>query len=125
MSFLLEFIDLVLLFVVLYDTLGFIVHNRKNTLSSNVQDYNRICFTWIFHLYIRALLCFSCTGIFGTLLETLSLAAKVYISLPMLHGTEKLYTLLVEQNVLKQYAEQFTQIVKQKVEASKSQGKIK
>jgi hypothetical protein len=115
MSFILGLVDLLLLVVVLYDTLGFIVHNRKNPLSSNQQDYHRLCFTWIFYLAIRSLICSSCTGYIGSLLYLLSLGAKAYISLPMLHGTEKLYTLLVEQNVVRHYLEGLAQNLKQKV----------
>jgi hypothetical protein len=42
------------------------------------------------------------------------LAAKVYVSLPMLKGTEKIYTMLFEENVLKNYFHMASDMVKQR-----------
>ena len=121
MSFLLALVDLLLLTVVLYDTLGFIAHNRKDPQNSNQQDYSRICFTWIFYLAVRSVVCSSCTGYMGSFLYLLSIVFKAYISLPVLHGTEKLYNVLIEQNVLRGYFEKLSTTIKDKVVEQKKE----
>lgn len=121
MSFLLGLVDLLLLVVVLYDTLGYIAQNRKDPQKSEQHDYHRICFTWVFYLAVKSVVCSSCTGYMGGLLYLLSIVFKAYISLPVLNGTDKLYHLLIEQNVLKSYFEKLTSTIKDKVAEPKPQ----
>ncbi len=120
MSFILCLLDFLLLAVVLVDTLGFIVQNRKNPSSSNQQEYHRLCFTWVFYSVIKSLTCSTCTGMIGSFLCLLFLLVKAYISLPILNGTEKLYTVLIEQNAGRQYIEGLVNTLKQKM-AGKTQ----
>jgi hypothetical protein len=114
MSFLLNLAELLLMGIVALDTLGFIVNNRKNPQSSDVKDFTRLCFTWVFFLVLRAVICGSCGGFFGAILYYVAFAAKVYISVPVLGGTEKLYNMLLEQNVVKHYIEVAVSIIKSK-----------
>ena len=118
MSFLTSFAELVLLLLVTVDTLGFIAQNRKNPSSSDPRDFRRLCFTWIFFLAVRSLLCISCAGFLGSFVGLVSLVAKAYISLPMLRGTETLYTQLVENNVAKTYLDTVVSLVRQKLGAA-------
>jgi len=115
MSYVLTFLDILLMLVVCVDTLGFIVHNRKNPLSSDPKDYLRLCYTWVFFLVIKSLSCCCCAGLIGNFMNILSIVAKAYISIPMFHGAEKLFTTLVEQNAGKQYIESLFNVVKQRV----------
>jgi len=118
MSFLYSLFDLVLLLVVTFDTLGFVAQNRKNPSASDARDFRRLCFTWVFYLAVRSLLCTSCTGFLGSLFGLASLVAKAYISVPLLRGTETLYTQLVENNVAKTYLDTLVTLVRQKLGAA-------
>lgn len=114
MSFLFQLAELVLLSVVAIDTLGFIGEFRKNS-KADTKDYVRLCFTWIFFLILRTLSCsVCCFGYFGGLFRMLFFAAKVYISVPSIGGTETLYSLLIEQNVMKTYLSEVVKMVKDK-----------
>ena len=107
MSFLCQFAEFLLLSVVALDTLGFVAESRKNSARSENRDYLRLCFTWVFFLTIRSLSCtMSCVtgcGYIGSLFGMLFFSAKVFISIPAIGGTETLYSLLIEQNVMKRY----------------------
>ena len=61
MSCLSGIFELVLLAVVLLDTLGFIVQLRRNGYS-DVKDFTRVCFTWVFFFVIKSLFCSCCYG---------------------------------------------------------------
>jgi len=116
MSFLFQLAEFVLLSVLALDTLGFLAELRKNSSKADRKDYVRLCFTWVFFLVLRALSCHTCCmGYFSGLFKMLFFAAKVYITVPLLGGTEILYTLLVEQNVMKTYLLQAYTLVKAKI----------
>ena len=115
MSFLLNFGELLLLVLVSVDTLGFIAQNRKNPSNSDSKDYLRLCFTWVFFLVIRSLICSSCGGFIGNALYFAAFLAKVYISIPALGGALKLYSVIVEQNALKHYGECAVNMIKAKM----------
>jgi hypothetical protein len=106
MAFLFNVIELVLLGIVALDTLGYIAENRKHPVSRNQQDYLRLCYTWVFFFALRALPCFSWLGFIGSIIGMLQLMAKVYISIPALGGTEKMYRILIEENMGKHYLSQ-------------------
>jgi len=111
MSFLLQVAEFVLLTIVTLDTLGFIAELRKNSAKSDRRDYVRLCFTWLFLLTLRSFSCLlCCCGYFGGLFKMLFFAGKVYVSVPAIGGTETLYNLLVEQNILKEYFSQAVHI---------------
>jgi hypothetical protein len=119
MSFLLQLAEFVLLSIVTLDTLGFIAELRKNSAKTDKRDYVRVCFTWVFLLALRSLACgLCCCGYFGGLFKMLFFGGKVYVSVPAIGGTETLYNLLVEQNVLKEYFTQAVQLVNSKVSCS-------
>jgi hypothetical protein len=115
MSFLLQVAEFVLLSIVTLDTLGFIAEYRKNSARSERNDYVRLCFTWVFFLALRSFSCFLCCGYFGGLFKMLFFGAKVFVSVPAIGGTETLYNLLVEQNILKGYFTEAVNMVKSKV----------
>jgi hypothetical protein len=115
MAFLLNLVELLLLVLVSLDTLGFIYQNRKNQGASNQRDWLRICYTWVFFLILRSLTCYSSTGYIANFISMLTLLGKIYISVPLLNGTEKLYTLLIEQNAAAHYVRVVVEMVKQKM----------
>jgi hypothetical protein len=120
MSFLLILGDFLLTFIVAIDTLGFIVNNRKNPSKSDQKDYVRLCFTWAFHFALKSLVCGSCTGFFGKLFAIIALAAKAYVSIPVLGGAQKLYSTLIEQNLVLNCLEKVVNIVKAKTGCSEA-----
>lgn len=121
MSFIFSLIELVLVAFVAIDTLGFAIRNRKNPESTSQQDFQRVTFTWVFFLALRTMSCCSCTGFFGSIWGLLILAGKVYVSLPILKGTEKLYNLLIEENIAKKYIGLICNIVKEKTGCCKGE----
>ena len=115
MSFLSQFAELLLLSVVAFDTLGFIAEQRKNSSKSENKDFVRLCFTWVFFLVLRALTCsVCCLGYFGSFIGMLAFFGKVYISIPAIGGTETLYSMLIEQNIMKRYLCEAYTMVKSK-----------
>lgn len=117
MAFILNLVEFLLMAIVSLDTLGFVVQMRKNpnAANANVKDFNRLCFTWVFFFVLRALTCSSCNGYIGSFLCMLTLIAKAYISIPLLHGTEKLYHLFIEENLLGNYVKNIGNIVKERL----------
>ncbi len=116
MSFLFQLAEFVLLSVVALDTLGFVAEIRKNAAKQDRRDFLRLCFTWVFFLVLRSFSCATCClGYFGGLLRMLFFAAKVYISVPAIGGTETLYNVLIEQNLLKTYFLEAYNLVKAKI----------
>lgn len=115
MALLFGLLDLVLLGLVALDTLGFLVQLRKRPESADINDYKRLCFTWVFLLAIRSITCCSCSGILGNFICMLSLLAKAYVSIPMLRGTDKLYNILIEQNYVGNSIKGYVNMIKQKL----------
>lgn len=121
MSWLLCIVEHLLLSLLAIDTLGFIVQNRKNPNSTSQQDYLRVCFTWVFFLALQSLVCSSCGGFLGGIFNFLAFLAKVYITVPMFRGTEKMYTMLIEQNAAKQYLGLLVNIIKERTGSQETQ----
>ena len=102
MSFLFGFLDMLLIIIMLFDTLGLIyLFRKKETVSPD--EYNRVCFSWILFLIIYNLFSCSWTGFFGTLFRLIFFAAKAYVTIPKLGGATKLHKILIEQDQAKQY----------------------
>jgi hypothetical protein len=115
MAFLFGLIEILLLSIVILDTLGFIIQNKRNPNNSNPRDYNRLIFTWTFFLAIKAMTCCSSGGILGNFVGMLGLLAKAYISIPLLGGTEKLYDLLVENNYFGNTIKKYVSAIKSRL----------
>ena len=119
MSFLFNFGEIVLMVLLTLDTLGFVYQNRKNPQGVSQKDYFRLCFSWIFFLVLRRLVCFACClGFLSGIIQIVGFAAKAFVTIPMLNGAETVYTKLVEENVARGYVQQVVNIVRQKIGAS-------
>ena len=94
MSFIFGLLDALLTSIMLFDTLGIIYQFRKS--SVNPKEYVRICFSWILFLTICTLFSCSWKGFFGTLIRLLILSAKIYVTIPILGGTNKIHKYLIE-----------------------------
>lgn len=106
-------VEFLLMVILAIDTLGFIVQNRKNTGNTSQQDYLRTCFNWVFFLTLNSLTC-SSGGYIAGIFNFFLFLVKVYVSIPMLRGTEKLYTLLIEENAAKHYFAMIANMIKEK-----------
>lgn len=102
MTFFFNFVEIILLSIICIDTLGFLGESRKGS-KANLRDFHRICFTWIFFLIFRSISCSTCSGIIGHFYGMLMLLAKVYVAIPLLGGTQKLYDMVVEKNMIPSY----------------------
>ena len=103
-------IDFILSSILLFDTLGLAYQFRvKNTC--NEKDYLRVCLSWILFLTICNLFTCEKKSFFGTIIRLIILLAKLYVVLPILGGTLKLYKYFVEDK----HAQMWYELVKSKV----------
>ena len=114
MSFVFGLLDFVLTTVLLFDTLGLIYQFRKS-MSIDPNEYVRICFSWILFLTISSL--FSCErkGFLGTLIRLIILAAKVYVTIPILGGTMKIHKYLIDDGNAEKYIKKYSDMINSKV----------
>jgi len=86
-----------LLFTVLsYDTLGYLRTINKNKDASK-EDYSRLVFTWIFQFSLCYLSCMLCCL---PLIAELSLVAKIFITIPLLQGTNRVKKIIFEDQII-------------------------
>ena len=114
MSFIFGLLDVVLTAVMLFDTLGIIYQFRKN-IPVNPKEYIRICFSWILFLAICSL--FSCDrkGFFGTLIRLIILFSKIFVTIPILGGTNKIHKYLIEERNAEKYYKKVVELIKSKL----------
>ena len=115
MSFLVNFVDIVLTLILLFDTLGMIYQFRKYESQVKPKEFIRICFSWILFLTICSL--FSCEreGFFGTLIRLIIVGAKVYVTIPLFGGAMKIHKYLIEDGKAIEYYNKVYEIVKSKL----------
>ena len=97
MSFLFTFLDILLILIMLFDTLGLLYVLRKNGESAiKKEDYIRVCFSWVLFLTLYNI--FSCdwAGFFGTLIRLIIFGAKAFVTIPLFKGTMKIHKYLIE-----------------------------
>ena len=95
MTFFFGLVDILLSTVLLFDTLGLAYQFRiKNTC--NEKEYLRVCLSWILFLTISNLFTCEKKGFFGAIIRFIILFAKLYVVLPILGGTLKLYKYFIE-----------------------------
>ena len=89
-------LEIFLFLVLAYDTLGYLVtSNRKGRVTP--EDYARLIYTWLFTM---VLCCGCCCLEWLPLADELFLALKIFITLPVLNGTNKLKKILVDDKLL-------------------------
>ena len=115
MSLLFGFLDLVLILIMLFDTLGLIYQFRKNKESVKPKEYIRICFSWILFLTIYNTFSCSWKGFFGTLIRLILFAAKAYVTIPLLGGSTKLHKILIEDGKAEACFYKILDLVKSKI----------
>ena len=88
-------LEIFLFSVLAYDTLGYLVTNRRGRVSS--EDYSRLIYTWLFSVVV----CSGCCCLeWLPLADELFLALKIFITLPVLNGANKLKKILVDDKLL-------------------------
>ena len=115
MSLLFGFLDLVLILIMLFDTLGLIYQFRKNKENVKPEEYIRICFSWILFLTIYNTFSCSWKGFFGTLIRLILFAAKAYVTIPILGGSLKLHKILIEEGKAEKCFNKTLDLVKSKI----------
>ena len=115
MSLLFGFLDLVLILIMLFDTLGLIYQFRKNKENVKPEEYIRICFSWILFLTIYNTFSCSWKGFFGTLIRLILFAAKAYVTIPLCGGSLKLHKILIEDGKAEEYFYKVLNMVKSKL----------
>ena len=118
MSLLFNFLDLVLILIMLYDTLGLIYQFRKSKESVKSQEFIRISFSWILFLTIYNTFSCSWKGFFGTLIRLIIFLAKAAVTIPLLGGTMKIHKyLIIDGN-----AEKYINLVYEKIKSATNKG---
>ena len=115
MSLLFNFLDLVLILIMLYDTLGLIYQFRKSKESVKTQEFIRISFSWILFLTIYNTFSCSWKGFFGTLIRLILFAVKVYVTIPLLGGSLKLHKILIEEKKAEECFNKVFELIKSKI----------
>ena len=114
MSLLFSFLDMLLIPIMLFDTLGIIYQfRRKETVKP--EEYIRVYFSWI--LFLTIYNTFSCDwkGFFGTLIRLILFAAKVYVTIPLCGGALKIHKYLIEDDKAKEYFYRVYDMIKSKL----------
>ena len=114
MSLLFSFLDMLLIAIMLFDTLGIIYQfRRKETVKP--EEYIRVYFSWI--LFLTIYNTFSCDwkGFFGTLIRLILFAAKVYVTIPLCGGALKIHKYLIEDDKAKEYFYRVYDMIKSKL----------
>ena len=103
-------LDLLLTIILLFDTLGLAYQFRtKNTCDD--KEYLRVCLSWILFLSISNLFSCEARGFFGTVFRLIIFLSKLFVVIPILGGTIKVYQFLVEER----RAEKWLELIKVKV----------
>lgn len=111
MAFIFFFVDLIVLAFMSLDTLILLNQLRKKDMC-DADDYKRVIFTWIFVLTVRSLTCCSCTGLIANFFKLIGTVAKIYLAIPLLGGTNKLYDFLITQNKGEEYYNKAVEVIK-------------
>ena len=114
MSLFFSFLDLLLICIMLFDTLGLIYLFRTNS-KVEPKEYIRICFSWIFFLTIFNLFYCNWRGFLGTFIRLLLFAAKAYVTIPIFRGTLKLHNYLIEKKKVNEFINKITGIINSKL----------
>ena len=116
MSFVFGLLDMLLIAVMLFDTLGLIYQFRKSSVDQ--KEYVRVCFSWILFLTISTLFSCSWKGFFGTLIRLIIFLAKAAVTIPLLGGTMKIHKyLIIDGN-----AEKYINLVYEKIKSATNKG---
>ena len=113
MSFLYGLVDLLLTSLITLDTLGLVGQFRAKK-SPEINDYTRVCFTWIFYLTLKSFTPTAGEGFFRVLIRVIFLLGKIFVTLPLLGGTMMIY------NKAPQAIKQGIDVVKSKMGAAPS-----
>ena len=111
MTFLFGLLDIVLTTIMLFDTLGLAYLIRQDPEKCEKKEYIRVCLSWILFLSISNL--FSCEkkGFLGTVFRTIIFLSKLFVVIPLLGGTLKLYKFLIEEK----RGEKWFELIKAKI----------
>jgi len=88
--------ELFLFLVLAYDSLGYLVTLHRNG-KTTPEEYSRLVFTWIFTMVMCHLDDYVA---FLPLVDELFLALKIFLTLPVLNGTNKLKKILIDDKLL-------------------------
>ena len=103
-------LDVLLTTILLFDTLGLAYQFRtKNTCDD--KEYLRVCLSWILFLSISNLFSCETKGFFGTVFRLIIFLSKLFVVIPILGGTIKVYQFLVEER----RAEKWLELIKVKI----------
>lgn len=95
MSFIFGFLDLISALIMIIDNLGLVFQFRRNGTCEK-KEYIRICLSWTIFLFLCNMFSCDCKGFFGTVFRLVILAAKVFVTFPLIKGSSIIYKFIVE-----------------------------
>ena len=95
-------LDFLLIFIMLFDTLG-LIYQFRTKAEVKPEDYIRIYSSWILFLILYNLFSCSWKGVFGLLIQLIIFFAKAYVTIPKFKGSLKIHKHLIEDEKGKEY----------------------
>ena len=97
MSIFFTLLDILLILIMLFDTLGLIYLFRQKGISSvKKEEYIRVCFSWLLFLTLYNIFSCNWAGFFGTLIRLIIFGAKAFVTIPLFNGTMKIHKYLID-----------------------------
>ena len=116
MSFLFTCLDILLILIMLFDTLGLIyVYRQKGESGIKKDEYIRVCFSWVLFLTLYNIFSCNWVGFFGTLIRFIIFGAKAYVTIPLFKGTLKIHKYLIEDKKGEEYWNKLITVVQSKL----------
>ena len=95
-------LDFLLIFIMLFDTLG-LIYQFRTKAEVKPDYYIRIYSSWILFLILYNLFSCSWKGVFGLLIQLIIFFAKAYVTIPKFKGSLKIHKYLIEDEKGKEY----------------------
>ena len=99
MSIIFSIFDIILTFIMLYDSLGLVYQFRRN-IEIQKKDYYRICFSWVLFLTICKIFTCDKEGKLGSIIRIIILVLKLFVAIPIFKGTMIIYSKIIENGKL-------------------------
>ena len=99
MSIIFSIFDIILTFIMLYDSLGLVYQFRRN-IEIQKKDYYRICFSWVLFLTICKIFICDKEGKLGSIIRIIILVLKLFVAIPIFKGTMIIYSKFIENGKL-------------------------
>ena len=113
MFFFYSLLNLILNFILIFDTLGFYYQISIN--KAEKEEFKRICFTWVLFIAVNEIPFCKSLSFFGLIIRIIQLLVKVALVLPLTGVTMKLYNSYVGNEKIEEWIKEFKESIKEKL----------